>query len=416
MFRKDAIEKLSAPSQLDQLVKVVSLPHWVWVFGLAVIVVSAGVWSVMGTVATRVSGTALVQVRTGRVFPIAAAQQGLVSTLEVAAGDKVRKGQVIARLRSAELRDQLQSAQATLTALKSHLVALRDAHERERAAAQAVRNQQLDAFNTKLATAEKERKRIQGHLADLANLAKRGETLRSLLDQKEDSLYKAEQDYVDAKASKANVQATFLAGEAQRAQELRSAKLDILKQQLTIERLRTDLKQAETLLAPVDGVVTEVLVAEGTRITPTTVVMRISERTDNLTALGFFRNKDGKRLQAGMRLNLSPSDVDAEEYGTILGEVVRIAPRPQSQQALEALLQNSSVAQQVTASGAPILVYIKLSADASAPSGYKWSSGKGPPFKITDGTMGSVRVVVEEQAPISLLVPFLKKLIGDTAS
>jgi HlyD family secretion protein len=414
MFRKEAIERLSAPSQLDQLVKVVSLPYWVWIVGLAVIIVSAGVWSVMGTVSTRVSGTVLLQVRTGRVFPIAASQPGLVSTIEVKAGDPVRKGQIIARVQSSELRDQLRSAKATLTALQSRLEDLRGAHKRERSAALKVRKQQFDALNTKLATAEKQRKRIQGHLEALAKLAKRGETLRRSVDQMQDSLYKAEQDHGDAKASKANVQATFLSGEADRAQEVRNAKFEILKQQLTIKRLEADLKEAETLRAPVDGAVTEVLVARNTRITPTTVVMRVSERTGKLTALGFFKNKDGKRLEPGMRVNLSPSDVEAEEYGTIMGTVVRVAPRPQSQQALEALLQNPSVAQQFTASGAPILVVIRLQADPSAPSGYKWSSGKGPPFEITDGTMGSARVIVQDQAPISLLVPFLKKLIGDT--
>jgi HlyD family secretion protein len=414
MFRKEAIEKLSAPSQLDQLVKVVSLPYWVWVLGLAVIIGSAGAWSVLGSVSTRVSGTALLHIRTGRVFPVAAAQQGLVDKLEVSAGDAVRKGQVIARVRSLELRDQLQAAKATLTALQSRLKDIQEAHKRERAAALKVRKQQYDALNTKIANAEKQRKRIEGHLEELNKLSRRGETLRSSVDQMQDSLYKAIQDRGDAQASKANVEATFLSGESERAQERRNAKFEILKQQLTIGRLETDLKEAETLLAPVDGSITEVLVAEGARITPTTVIMRVSERTDKLTALGFFRNKDGKRLEPGMQVNVSPSDVEAEEYGTIVGKLVRVAPRPQSQQALEALLQNSSVAQHLTASGAPILVVIQLAADASAPSGYKWSSGKGPPFKITDGTMGSARVIVEEQAPISLLVPFLKKLIGDT--
>jgi HlyD family secretion protein len=43
------------------------------------------------------------------------------------------------------------------------------------------------------------------------------------------------------------------------------------------------------------------------------------------------------------------------------------------------------------------------------PSGFKWSSENGPPFKVRTGTLGIAEIVVFRQAPITLVIPFLRK-------
>jgi len=56
-------------------------------------------------------------------------------------------------------------------------------------------------------------------------------------------------------------------------------------------------------------------------------------------------------------------------------------------------------------SGAPFEVEIGLETDPASPSGYLWSSGRGPDISIDVGTMASADVVVGKRRVISLALP-----------
>jgi hypothetical protein len=62
--------------------------------------------------------------------------------------------------------------------------------------------------------------------------------------------------------------------------------------------------------------------------------------------------------------------------------------------------------------GAPIQVIATPVPDPSTPSGFKWSSSKGPPIAISDGTQAKGSVVVEQKRPISYILPVVKKSLG----
>jgi HlyD family secretion protein len=57
-------------------------------------------------------------------------------------------------------------------------------------------------------------------------------------------------------------------------------------------------------------------------------------------------------------------------------------------------------------------VWVELQVELGNESGYRWSSSKGPDSKLTAGTTASVRVIVEERAPITFLLPFLREWSG----
>ena len=59
-----------------------------------------------------------------------------------------------------------------------------------------------------------------------------------------------------------------------------------------------------------------------------------------------------------------------------------------------------------------IQVVAKL-AQADTPTKFQWTSSKGPDgVEITPGTTASVRVTLEQRAPITLVMPFLRQLFG----
>jgi HlyD family secretion protein len=59
------------------------------------------------------------------------------------------------------------------------------------------------------------------------------------------------------------------------------------------------------------------------------------------------------------------------------------------------------------AGGAPIAVRAELTADKGTPSGFRWSSGKGPDVNLTSGTRCSGAVITRSQRPIALVFPAL---------
>jgi HlyD family secretion protein len=77
-----------------------------------------------------------------------------------------------------------------------------------------------------------------------------------------------------------------------------------------------------------------------------------------------------------------------------------------------AQLKNETVAKQLMGQGAVFEVRANLKEAPDTPSGFAWSTSKGPPFKISGGTLVSVAIVVDRKPPITLVMPFLKKTFG----
>ena len=45
-------------------------------------------------------------------------------------------------------------------------------------------------------------------------------------------------------------------------------------------------------------------------------------------------------------------------------------------------------------------------------TGYRWSSGSGPPTRLSTGTLARAEVTTREQPPIDLVVPIMRRLSG----
>lgn len=136
-----------------------------------------------------------------------------------------------------------------------------------------------------------------------------------------------------------------------------------------------------------------------------------------IISLVYFADKDGKQIQPGMSVQVTPSVVKRERYGGIIGKVTRVSPFPVTNQEMSTIIGNENMANNLSQSltaggGAPVQIFAELEEDSNNISGYKWSSSKGPALKLTPGTTASVRVQIAEQAPISYVIPILKSVTG----
>jgi HlyD family secretion protein len=128
---------------------------------------------------------------------------------------------------------------------------------------------------------------------------------------------------------------------------------------------------------------------------------------------------DGKKVYPGMTAQISPFNVKREEYGFMLGMVTNVSEFPSTPQGMKKVLNNESLIKVLSQGAAPIEIYADLVPDPRTVSQYKWSSPKGPQTEIHSGTMCYVSITVREQAPITLVIPLLKRYllgVGDAVS
>jgi len=97
IYRRAALDKLSWPEQLDQLVRVTGPLGWLGLAAVTVVVASVA-WAMAGTIATTVSGSGVILCHGGyRV--VATAHGGQLVGFRAAVGDAVIEHQVVARVR-----------------------------------------------------------------------------------------------------------------------------------------------------------------------------------------------------------------------------------------------------------------------------------------------------------------------------
>lgn len=97
IFRKVALERLSSPEQLDQLMQVTNPRGWLALAALVTLLLAAIVWGVMGSIPTEVVSNGIL-LRGGRTFTIAMPSDGTLLWIAVEPGQNVQHGQMIASL------------------------------------------------------------------------------------------------------------------------------------------------------------------------------------------------------------------------------------------------------------------------------------------------------------------------------
>jgi multidrug efflux pump subunit AcrA (membrane-fusion protein) len=100
-FRPTALERLSSPERLDQLIEVTSPRGWLALAGVCSLLVLAVGWGILGRLPTVVPGEGLL-IRDGGIQTVAAPVAGQVTELLVGVGDWVQQEQPVARVLQVE--------------------------------------------------------------------------------------------------------------------------------------------------------------------------------------------------------------------------------------------------------------------------------------------------------------------------
>lgn len=196
---------------------------------------------------------------------------------------------------------------------------------------------------------------------------------------------------------------------------------DTVREGQIVARLQsvTDFPQTARIdiEAPIAGTVSHVEARRGQVVQVGDALASLSSSESDLKAILYLPVDQGKRVRPGMLARISPSTADEAEYGYVLGRVLTVASYPADHGDMMSVLGNEELVKFFVGDGsiyqsAPIKVEVGLERDLSTPSGYIWSSGKGPNFGLGAGTVCRANVVVDSNRPIDLVIPYLDKVFG----
>jgi HlyD family secretion protein len=473
IFRKESLERLSSPERLDQLMQVVSLKSWLPLTTLGCLVGAAVIWSIYGRIPITVEGRGVL-VYPHKVVPIESKTSGQILSLNISVGDVIKKGDIIATIDQVELRNQLQLLRARLGELeKQHLKASSLEMKRKQMDKKAIQEQRQNLLQKLsilrnmtpilkekgLIAIQRDRQNLQQRLRVLRDLTpnfkKRWLNRQMLLREgavTEDVVIQSRQDYLnnigdindvefqlkqlDVKEADTkrqylenlneikNIQAQLQeqnTKEANLAQQdlttLNTRKNQIQDVKLEIAKLEQQIANNSQIISQYSGRVLEIIlnpgefVSSGTRVATMDVENTASSK---LVGITYFSIKDGKKIQKGMTVQITPETVKRERFGGIVGTVTDVSPFPITKEAAYNLIGNPEVVSSLISQKQEGLMQIssELLLDPKTFSGYRWSSSSGPRQKISPGTTTIVRVKVDERAPITFVIPILRSYSG----
>lgn len=132
----------------------------------------------------------------------------------------------------------------------------------------------------------------------------------------------------------------------------------------------------------------------------------VGEKNKQPIVYGFVPLDNAQRIHDGLKVYVELTTVNPQEFGRLEGHIEKFTNIPLNDQNIYQIIPNNSLQKFLLGDmKAPVLLEIVPEKDPKTPSGYKWTSGNGPPFKIDAGTTGNIKVVIDSVKPLYYVFP-----------
>jgi HlyD family secretion protein len=411
IFRKAALDRLASPEQLNTLMKVTDVKGWLALLGCGVLLTSALAWGLFGSVPTKVQASGIL-IHSAGLADVVGLGAGQVTSIEVDVGDYVHTGQVIAHLAQPELSEQISGLQAQLRELqlgyqKSKALGTQDVRLRSVASAQ-----QQSTLSSTIASTAQRKHELEERLEAQKRLYEKGLVTKETLLTTQEALRTAESSMHGMRADIQQVAVGRLSAVRANDVELRQNELGIKQTERQIHALEQKLEQNSSVLSKYDGRVVEVRAMVGDVLAAGLPIVSLERSAEQggLEALLYLDSRPAKLIKPGMRVEISPSVARRERYGVLIGRVRAVEDFPSTRRGMMRVLHNEQLVETflTETQGAPTAVRARLTVDRNTPSGYRWSSRRGPSLKLSSGTRCTAALTTSSQRPITLLFPILE--------
>jgi HlyD family secretion protein len=412
-FRQAALDRMASPEQLDQLIQVTRPRAWAALAALAALVGIFGAWGVLGRLTTRVPGQGILL--GGDVYEVVPEWPGRVTVLHVAAGDLVAAGALVAELQQPELAQRLEHARARARELQDELTYVLATGERERVVLRTHTAGRRASLRQTIEEYEAVLRLLDAQVSGQRQLLAQGLVAAEQLIPGQQAYTSTRSQLADARAALTQVTMDQLNAEFALEQREVARRQEVHQAERAVSELENELALRSRIHCPYSGRVLEVAVDRGGVVSPGQSLLKLSLAGGDagaVRAVLYVAGDDGKRVRPGMTVLVAPATVKPEEFGYLEGTVERIADFPTTPEGMRRVLKNDELVRRLLAIGSPFEVRVAVGRDPAAPSGYAWTSGRGPAIRIGDGTPVRGLVVVEARRPVELVVPGIRKALG----
>lgn len=401
-------EPIQSPEGLDNLIIVTTPKAWIGLWTVIALLSCVFLWLIFGSIPIKVVGKGLVINREG-LFNVLALSDGTVKNIFVAPEQRVKTGDLVAELFDPELDFKITAAEIRVNNLTEELdrlkkqIAIEDVYQKK-----ALESEKA-AKEFTIKTLDARIKDLQEDLTKKQKLHDQGLIALNQVHQVQQQLYEVQ---INLETTKANL-ATVISNleKTYRFEELKAKEDDLIKAKHELGLLQVNRKY-EKVYSPYNGNVLGLLVNKGDVVTKGTPLVWMehndgqeSKETTHLI-YGFVPIEEGKRIQIGTIADIELSNVNTQEYGALIGRVTEVSPFAVSPDTVTKTIHNAGLAAYLTGNEkATVMIIIEPEVDPNTYSGYKWTSGEGPPIKVSTGTVSTVKAIVERIRPLYYLIP-----------
>jgi len=411
LFRKSSLDRIVSPEQVDQNLKIISSKGWLLFTACFILVILFIIWGIFGTINTKVFGQGII-ITKGGLNVVQSQFTGEVRKVYFNLGDHVKKGEIVAKIalrdreeRVTRLKDKLATSKVKLDKLLFNFSEEKKAIENKYKLLKIKQMADLESkvknFNLKKWEVDKYKK-----------LVKEGAISRARFSDTMVQVNNLESSIEQLKKSMPLISIDKQIKLAQEKMEIIQYKKDFLLLKGRVKAFIQQLDKDSIIRSQYTGLTVSNFFKKGDFINAGDKICEVQPDNAEIVAVVLFPVLEGKKIKSGMKVHISPSTVNKNQYGTIQGIVGNITAYPVGKESMKNFFMNNSVVDKFSSISAPIGAEVKLLHDKSTPSGYKWTSGKGPDITITNGTFVEGNIIVKQEPPVALLIPFLKKITG----
>ncbi len=411
IFRKVSLERLSSPEQLDQLMQVTSPKGWIALLAILGLLAVALAWGFLGYIPTTAAGEGIL-LRRGGVSEVVSAGSGQIAEILLQVGDVVQRGQVVAKLRQEGIERQISDNQARRDALELELATLERYARNQTQLSVANEGQRRQDLQRSIVSFERQVELLKKNFEVQKELLVDGLVTQQTVLSSEQEVNRVGDQLAAQRLELAGLELTRLEGEQALQQQLENSRSRLRDLDLDLRESQASLEENAQVVATEDGRVVELIVDHGDVVSPGSPILSMEVVAEDLMAVVFVPAEMGKQIAPGMVARVTPTTVKAEEHGFIIGEVQWVAEFPSTSRGMSRLLANDDLVSKLMQAGPPIQVDVRLLVDPGTPTGFRWSSSRGPDIDISSGTLASGSVIVRRNRPISLVIPTVRKKLG----
>ncbi|GAB3244659.1 hypothetical protein GCM10027346_42480 [Hymenobacter seoulensis] len=413
-LRKSALEKLSTPEKLDQLIQVTSPKAWI---ALLVIFVALGTgigWAVFGRVSTKLNVTGVVL--GGEVHELVATSQGQLMKLHVSISDKVEKGAIIATVQQPELRQKIEDAKAILAEQKLEMNKLVSYGSKGTMLEGELMSQNRVSIQGEVEAEKKKLIFLNSQLESEAKLLEKGLIIKAQVASTKQQIDASKNTIERLKGQMAEVSSRQHDVGFGIQQKVAVQKQRIAEAERNLQFLSERYDTQSNIKSAYSGEVVEVLADAGSMVGPGTPLFKLKNqegvKSATLKGVLYIPSQDGKKIKRDMDAFVVPSTVQPQEYGFMKGKVTYVSDFPITQQGMMISVKNDQLAKGLLAMGPLFEVHVEFEKDSESYSGFKWTSAKGPDISIKEGTSCMGQITIKQENPITIVVPAFKKFFN----